>query len=135
MSAPEITAEARANLAAGLDALDEAEAAVQQLMRPYDAIVDRLHGIREMLLEQHGGVTVAGKCEACDRLMLTGELGYHFEEGGVLCAEHSPTWGDWRDQLNSGSIPAEDLNRTRGAIESYFANGGDPDVKLPLVPL
>lgn len=135
MSAPKITAQARENLAANLDALAEAEAAVQQLMRPYDALVDRVRGIREMLLEQNGGVEIAGKCESCDRLMLVGEEGYRFEEGGVLCPLHSPSWGNWRDQLYSGGVPFEDVVHAKEAIEAYFAGGGDPDVKLPMVPL
>lgn len=138
MSAPEITDATRLMLAGMLAALDDAEGRVQDLMRPYDATIDRIRGVRDMLLEHHGGLSVAGKCESCDKMLFEGEPGYRCDDV-ILCADDAPTWGDWRSQLRAGcpdNMDPAEYGEACATVERYFADGtASADVKLPMVPL
>lgn len=133
-----MTPEVRETLAEELAALDKAEDAIRVAMKPFSDALLAVETLRENLLEKHGTDHV-GSCETCGRALFEGDLGYSYSDAEVkLCAEHAPTYADWK-RTTEGEPEAYDsldhLASAKKQIADHLAAGGSLDDKVPLFPL
>lgn len=136
----------RANLKASLDALAEAEDAINDMMAPQRKALGGIHEARAALLERYGFEEIAGECGACEMPIFCGEQGYNgYEDGPMFCATHAPSWGDlksgWDEQTQvagfwDGEATEDDDGDCRRAhlfqqsYDAHIAGGGSPDDKV-----
>jgi hypothetical protein len=84
---------------------------------------------------------IAEICEHCSRTINEGDLYFPFDDGPVLCADCSPTWGDAESMHASDREIGEDEDMKEARIDfakrldAHIAAGGSKDEKLPLTPL
>ena len=111
-----------------LAALDEADDSIRQAMKPfYDALL-AVETLRDNLLTKHEA-EVAGHCDGCAALILTGERGHRCADGEVLCFACAPTWRDLKNQWrksttdDDGGVIDEALAGL-AAAEAHVKGGG-----------
>ena len=92
---------------------DAAEAAVEEICRPYDKARAAVYSAREAFLEAHE-THIVDRCEECREPILAGDRYHHNSEDGLsFCEEHAPTYGDTLDswkQQESEELAAEDTD-------------------------
>ncbi len=123
--------QARMALQEQLDALEAAQRALDEVMRPFLEAQSRIINARELLIEQHGA-EIAGRCETCNRVLFTGEQGHQCEDGPLLCAEHAPTWGDFKRMIAEGAkhLEQDQVDAIAKTIAEREAAGGSLDDKV-----
>lgn len=133
-----MTPEDREKLEEELKGLDAAEAAIRAAMKPFDDALRAVETLRENLLERHDADRV-GTCETCGKTLFEGDLGYSYSDGEVkLCAEHAPTYGDWKRTTEDEPEAYESaghLAEAKEQIHDHLAAGGSLDDKVQLFPL
>lgn len=137
-----LTDEARAVIRAQLEALRDAEKAIETAREPFDAALNGIQTARELLLEPYEGEYRT--CEGCGGLILGGEPSYYEGDSGlVFCADCAPTYGDWKTNAEiivseASNRDAEEVAEAReglAAITDHLAAGGSLTDKLPTSPL
>lgn len=138
-----LTDEARAALRAQLDALEEAEKAIDAARKPFDVALNGIQAVREVLLDPFEGEYRT--CEGCGALILGGEQ--HFRYGGdddlVFCPDCTPTYANWKESAELivaevANRDAEEVAEARGGlaeIAAHIAAGGSLSDKLTTSPL
>lgn len=137
-----LTDEARAALHAQIVALDDAEKAIRTAQKPFDDAVSAIETARELILEPYEGEYRT--CECCSKLILGGDPCYSDggDDGLVFCPECAPTYGDWKDEVDSRIAAAqgdeEEIALDGDAVKTIAAHiegGGSLADKLPVGPL
>lgn len=80
---------------------------------------------------------IAGHCEGCSKILLTGDKGTSDTEGLLLCPQCAPSWADIRAQWLEENREEEDEGdkaRFLAAYDAHIAGGGKPD-DVPLYQL
>lgn len=119
-----------------LAALDAAEVSIRKARRPFDEAIDAVETVKQNLLDKHA-VEIAGHCEGCGRLLFVGDKGFRCDDGPILCAECSPTFGDaegnWKSEPEDHE-PERKQTFMEG-LAAHLAAGGTRADKLPLFEL
>jgi len=127
MTKQPLTDERREELRQLLDNLEEASSDIVAAMEPFRKALTAIGDVEEHLMDIYeAGGYVAGKCEACDRLLLEGDMGMSDADSGVqLCEEHAPTIADclknWQQALDSDDV---DQGECKEMIK-HFQSGVD----------
>jgi hypothetical protein len=116
----------REKLRATFEALSDLE-----LQCPVTALMPEslaVESARESLRDAFGK-DVAGSCEGCGCILLTGDQGQRCIDGELLCAPCSATWGEIKRQWDDGEISDDEGNRARfmSNFDAHIAGGGKPD--------
>ena len=80
-------------------------------------------------------------CVSCEKALFEGDLYYPYDDGPVLCAACTPTWGEAEATYAVDAAIGEDdeMREQRSdfaeRMEAYLTAGGSRDDKLPLSPL
>jgi hypothetical protein len=128
--------EARQKLKDQLGEFDAAMASIRAARKPFDDAIAAIDNAKDAVLAEHEA-EVVGECEGCTKLLLVGDKGFRCEDGPILCADCSPTFGDaeeqWLDGLNDDE-PERKAAFFEG-LEKHLAAGGSRSDKLPLYEL
>lgn len=127
---------ARQALQDELAELDRAAISIRTARVPFDSALSAIETVKENLLNRHS-VEIAGNCEGCGQLLFVGDQGFRCDEGEILCAQCSPTFGD-AEQNWKNHPEDEDADRKKAFMESlaaHLAAGGVRTDKLPLYEL
>ena len=126
----EITTKRRAFLRSVFDGLNG-------LMEMADAQKDIPLGIsienaRETLRDAYPDDVYEVDCEGCGKVILAGEHGHVCVEGETLCEECAFTWGEVKEQIDSGEHGGDDNQKAEflASYEKHIAAGGSPDDKM-----
>lgn len=63
------------------------------------------------LLRKHKLEYIEEDCEVCGKMLFEGDMGFRYEDGPALCADHAPTFADClRELLDAGFGEGTDLD-------------------------
>lgn len=68
-------------------------ALLRRQLAELDEVEKRVEIARQALLDANDDIVIE-PCDTCGRVLMVGDLGYAYDDGPNLCAEHAPTWAD-----------------------------------------
>lgn len=133
-----LTPETRAHLTEELAKLAAAEkqveaemAPLREMMKPFNDRLDAIEASRDELLDRFGA-SVAGYCEVCNKLLLSGDKGHSCADGPILCEDHAPTYRALQRQLEEATEEGDSewIRATSQDIADHLTSGGTVDDKI-----
>lgn len=102
---------------------------IDRIMERRNDEADGLEDEALYLLRQHKLVYLEEDCEVCGKMLFEGDMGFRYEDGPALCADHAPTFADClRELLDAGfgegtELDYEDAEDQRNFLNARIAEG------------
>ena len=111
-----------------LKTLGAAEEKITAARKPYDEALAQIWNARDLVLQRYGVNEPLGECITCDTLLFEGDLGHECADGEKMCAEHAPTWGDFKRQVEDSHDEEDEggISNTDklSSVNAHLAAGG-----------